>query len=192
MFLHNRGLTYKDILKYGIGYCSEGLYGNRVIVPSYDSDGQLNYFVGRDFYNSKMKYKNPPIPKDVIGFDLYINWDEPIVLCEGVFDAIAIKRNAIPMFGKTIPKKLFKKIIEKNVKKVFLMLDEDAKSDSIKITENLINFGIDVIYIAMEDGDPSDLGYERSLELIKSSRKITFKELIGHKLNGKTKRYMEI
>ena len=192
MFLHNRGLTYKDILKYGIGYCSEGLYGNRVIVPSYDSDGQLNYFVGRDFYNSKMKYKNPPIPKDVIGFDLYINWDEPIVLCEGVFDAIAIKRNAIPMFGKTIPKKLFKKIIEKNVKKVFLMLDEDAKSDSIKITENLINFGIDVIYIAMEDGDPSDLGYERSLELIKSSSKITFKELIGHKLNGKTKRYMEI
>ena len=192
MFLHNRGLTYKDILKYGLGYCSEGLYGNRVIVPSYDSDGQLNYFVGRDFYNSKMKYKNPPIPKDVIGFDLYINWDEPIVLCEGVFDAIAIKRNAIPMFGKTIPKKLFKKIIEKNVKKVFLMLDEDAKSDSIKITENLINFGIDVIYIAMEDGDPSDLGYERSLELIKSSRKITFKELIGHKLNGKTKRYMEI
>ena len=86
MFLHNRGLTYKDILKYGIGYCSEGLYGNRVIVPAYDSDGQLNYFVGRDFYNSKMKYKNPPIPKDVIGFDLYINWDEPIVLCEGVFD----------------------------------------------------------------------------------------------------------
>ena len=139
-----------------------------------------------------MKYKNTPIPKDVIGFDLYINWDEPIVLCEGVFDAIAIKRNAIPMFGKTIPKKLFKKIIEKNVKKVFLMLDEDAKSDSIKITENLINFGIDVIYIAMEDGDPSDLGYERSLELIKSSREITFKELIGHKLNGKTKRYMEI
>ena len=89
------------------------LYQNRIIIPSYDSDGQLNYFVGRDFYKSNMKYKNPPIPKDIIGFDLYVDWDEPIILCEGVFDAMAIKNNSIPLFGKTILPKLYSKIVEK-------------------------------------------------------------------------------
>ena len=49
-------------------------------------NGKLNYFVGRDFYASTLKYKNPPIPKDVIGFDLYVNWSLPIILVEGVFD----------------------------------------------------------------------------------------------------------
>ena len=84
--LTKQRINDKDILKYNIGYCDEGLYSNRIIVPSYDSDGQLNFFVGRDFYNSKLKYRNSPTSKDIIGFDLFINWDEPIILCEGVFD----------------------------------------------------------------------------------------------------------
>ena len=42
------------------------MYDNRIIIPSYDSDGKLNYFVGRDIDNSKLKYKNPPVSKDVI------------------------------------------------------------------------------------------------------------------------------
>ena len=108
-YLYKRGITDSDILKYNIGYCDEGLYSNRIIIPSYDSDGTLNFFVGRDFYSSKMKYRNSPTSKDIIGFDLFINWDEPIILCEGVFDAMAFKRNAIPLFGKTVMKTLQKK-----------------------------------------------------------------------------------
>ena len=110
VYLQNRGMGKADVIRYGIGYCSEGLYSNRVIIPSYDGNGELNYFVGRSIYKDGMKYKNPPVSKDVIGFELFINWDEPLILCEGVFDAIAVKRNAIPLFGKTIPKKLMKKI----------------------------------------------------------------------------------
>jgi len=95
MYLQRRGITYEDILKYNIGYCDQGLYTNRVIIPSYSEDGQLNFFVGRDIFESKMKYRNSPTPKDVVGFELFINWDEPIVLCEGPFDAIAIDGVAI-------------------------------------------------------------------------------------------------
>ena len=39
MYLHKRGITYEDILKYNIGYCDQGLYTNRVIIPSYDEEG---------------------------------------------------------------------------------------------------------------------------------------------------------
>jgi DNA primase len=99
-YLNSRGIKIIDIIRYGMGYCEEGLYANRIIVPSYSSGGDLNYFVGRDIYSGGFKYKNPPVSKDVIGFDLFINWNEPIVLCEGVFDAIAIRRNAIPLLVK--------------------------------------------------------------------------------------------
>ena len=85
---------------------------NRIIIPSYDSEGKLNYFVGRDFYNSNFKYKNPPFPKDIVGFDLYINWSLPIILTEGVFDAMSIRTNAIPMLSKKPSKSLLRKIFE--------------------------------------------------------------------------------
>ena len=39
-------------------------------------------------------------------FENQINWNEPITLVEGVFDAMAVKRNAIPLLGKFVPKTL--------------------------------------------------------------------------------------
>ena len=161
-------------------------------MPSYDSDGNLNYFVGRDIYSGGMKYKNPPISKDIIGFDLFINWDEPIVLCEGVFDAMAIKRNAIPLFGKTIPKKLMKKIYEKQVKTIYILLDSDAIRDSIKMTDDMMKNGIDVYFDNLSEEDPSDMGFEKTINLIKETKQTSFSDLMRMRLNGRTKKYMEI
>ena len=192
VYLKNRGINMIDIIRYGMGYCEEGLYANRIIVPSYSSDGDLNYFVGRDIYGGGFKYKNPPVSKDVIGFDLFINWNEPIVLCEGVFDAIAIRRNAIPLFGKTIPKSLMKKIYEKQVKQIYILLDSDAISDSIKITDNLMKNGINVYYVNLSEEDPSDMGFNKVINLIKETKQTSFSDLMRMKLNGKTKKYMEI
>ena len=191
-YLYKRGITDSDILKYNIGYCDEGLYSNRIIIPSYNSDGQLNFFVGRDFYNSKMKYRNCTTTKNIIGFDLFINWDEPIILCEGVFDAMAFKRNAIPLFGKTVMSKLQKKIIESNVKKIYLALDNDALEDAIKISDNFINNGIDVRMMKFKEKDPSEIGFESLLYLINKTTKTKFSDLMRLKLNGKPKKHMEI
>ena len=71
-FLTERGITKYDIKKYKIGFCEDGLYQHRVIVPSHNEDGILNYFVGRSFMESGMKYKNPNVSKDVVGFDYFI------------------------------------------------------------------------------------------------------------------------
>ena len=191
-YLYKREITDSDILKYNIGYCDEGIYSNRIIIPSYDSDGQLNFFVGRDIYNSKMKYRNCTTTKDIIGFDLFINWDEPIILCEGVFDAMAFKRNAIPLFGKTVMNKLQKKIIESNVKKIYLALDNDALEDAIKISDNFINNGIDVRMIKFKEKDPSEIGFKDLLYLINRTTKTKFSDLMRLRLNGKTKKHMEI
>ena len=192
VYLNNRNVSNGDIIRYGVGYCEEGVYTNRVIVPSYNSDGELNYFVGRDIYNGGFKYKNPPVSKDVIGFDLFINWNEPIILCEGVFDAIAIKRNAIPLFGKTIPKSLKKKIYEKKVKEIYILLDRDAISDAIKITDDLMKNGINVYFVNLSEEDPSDMGFKRVINLIKKTKQTSFSDLMRMRLNGKERKYLEI
>ncbi len=192
VYLQNRNITRGDIIRYGIGYCDEGLYANRVIIPSHSSDGELNYFVGRSIYKDGMKYKNPPVSKNIIGFDLFINWDEPIVLCEGVFDAIAIKRNAIPLFGKTVPKSLMKRIYEKQVKSIYILLDRDAIKDSIKMIDDFMKNGIDVYFVNLEGGDPSDVGFEKTINLIKETKRTSFSDLMRMRLNGKKRKYMEI
>jgi DNA primase len=183
-YLYKRGINDNDIMKHNIGYCDEGKYSNRIIIPSYDSNGQLNFFVGRDFYNSKLKYLNSFTSKDVIGFDLFINWNEPIILCEGVFDAMAFKRNAIPLFGKTVSKTLQKKIIEFGVKTLYLALDDDAMSDTIKITDMFLGEGIDVRIMVLKDKDPSDIGFKKLIKNIQMTPTTKFSDLMKYKLKG--------
>ena len=183
-YMYKRGFTDDDILKHNIGYCDEGKYSNRIIIPTYDSNGGLNFFVGRDFYKSKLKYLNSFTSKDVIGFDLFINWDEPIILCEGVFDAMSFKRNAIPLFGKTMSKRLHKKILEQKVKKVFLALDDDAKLDAMKISEKLMNEGIDVRKIDLKNGDPNDIGFKKLTKMLGETEETNFLDLMKYKLYG--------
>ncbi len=183
-FIMERGLTMEDVVRYNLHYCLNGVYQNRIIVPSYDSNGQLNYFVGRDFYKGGMKYKNPPIPKDIIGFDLYIDWSQPIVLCEGVFDAIAIKNNSIPLFGKTILPKLFEKILTKKVKHIIISLDEDAFQDSLKMIKKFFDNGISVNFVKLTNSDPSDLGYKKMIDKLETSTEVNFKELMRMKIYG--------
>ena len=185
LFLKKRGITEQDIIRYNLGYCTEGQYQNRIIIPSYDENGRLNYFVGRDFYSSTLKYKNPPIPKDVIGFDLYVNWSLPIILVEGVFDAMSVKNNTIPLFGKTILPRLYQKIVEKKVKDIFIILDSDAFNDAIQITEKFVNEGINVNFVKLDGKDPNDLGYKKMITQIDNSLPMDFKQIMEMKLYGK-------
>ena len=185
LFLKNRGIGKEDIIRYNLGYCSEGPYMNRIIIPSYDEHGKLNYFVGRDFYKSTLKYKNPPFPKDVIGFDLYVNWSLPIILVEGVFDAMSIKNNSIPLFGKTILPKLYGKIVENKVKDIFIILDSDAFNDAIQMTEKFVNEGISVNFVELDGQDPNDLGYKKMITKIHNSLPMDFKQIMEMKLYGK-------
>ena len=131
-YLKTRGINIFDIIRYRIGYAESGQYSGKIIIPSYDSNGQLNYFVSRAYYkNDPHKHKNPQTSKDIIGFEMLINWNEPIILCEGAFDAITIKRNTIPLFGKIIQPTLQKKIIEEHVKDIYICLDPDALNNAI-------------------------------------------------------------
>jgi DNA primase len=184
-YLNKRGITKADIVKYNIGYCEDGLYGGRVIIPSYDDNGDLNYFVARSFYeDEKMKYKNPPISRDVIVFDGMVNWNEPITLVEGVFDSFSVKRNVIPLLGKFLLSKLKNKILEKGVKDITIMLDADAVEDSTKHTDWFMKNGIKVRNIIPTDKDAGEMGFQKVNELLKDAKETSWEDLMMAKLNN--------
>ena len=182
-YLNQRGITPQDVVKYDLHYCEQGELRNMVVIPSYDKDGFLNYYVGRSFdKNAYIKHKLASSTKDIIGFEMYINWDLPIILCEGAFDAMAIKRNAIPLFGKKISTTLMKKIIESNVEKIYLALDEDALKDAFKHAETFLSYGKKVYLIEMGDKDPSELGFEEFTKLLHRATKLTTSTLMKKRL----------
>jgi DNA primase len=183
-YLKKRNITKFDILKYQIGYCDSGEYSNRIIIPSYDSNGKLNYFTARSFEKEPyIKYRNPETSRDIIPFELFINWELPIILCEGPFDAIAIKRNVIPLFGKNIQSNLMKKLVESKVQKIYIALDNDAIKQALKFCEQLLNTGKEVYLVELDNKDPSDLGFENFTKLIQQTTPLTQYKLMEKKLS---------
>jgi DNA primase len=184
-YARKRGITQGDIKRYNIGYCDSGHYANRIIIPSYDNDNRLNYFIARSVFDEeKFKYKNPPVSKNVIMFENQINWQEPITLVEGVFDAMAVKRNAIPLLGKFIPKTLNDTIYKKEVKSINILLDEDAQDQALYYTMQFQNQGITTRNIKPSDKDAGEMGFSQVNTILKESKQTGFGDIISQKLKG--------
>jgi len=97
------------------------------------------------------------VSKNVIFNELSIDWDEPLILVEGIFDAIVAGSNAIPILGSTLRDntKLFQAIVL-NDTPVYLALDEDADKKVNQIIKNLLKYDIEVFKI--ETSDIEDIG----------------------------------
>jgi len=122
------------------------------------------------------------VSRDIIPFELYINWNIPLILCEGPFDAIAIKRNVIPLLGKNIQQNLMKKIVMSSVEKIYIALDRDAQKQALDFCERLMNEGKEVYLVDMEDKDPSEMGFTNFTNLIQETYPLTFSKLLEKKL----------
>ena len=115
---------------------------------------------------------------------MMVNWDLPIVICEGVFDAIAIRMNAIPLFGKSPQSKLLSQIISRGVEKVYIVLDSDAFENALRFAETLMNEGIEVCVVELGDSDPSEMGFDEINKKIKNTKPLTLRKLMEYKLVG--------
>lgn len=136
-YLKNRGVTDEIIKKYNIGYTVKGDFAYRVVIPSYNSLGTLNYFVARSWTKNRMKYKNPTAEKDQIIFNEHlIDWNKDIYLCEGVFDSFFLD-NPLIMLGKKLSKLVFHTIYDKAQENIIICTDGDAWIDGLKIYEEL-------------------------------------------------------
>ena len=146
-YLQKRGVTKDDILKWKIGYCFSGEYRNRIIIPSFDEDGDCSYFIARSYTGDSYKYKNPRASKDIVFNDLFIDWNKDLVLVEGVFDAL-VAGNAVPILGSTLRKgsELLRKIV-RNDTPIYIALDPDAEEKERRIIKMLLEYDIELYKI---------------------------------------------
>jgi len=181
-YLSSRGVSRNEIIRNNIGYCDRGRYGGMIIIPSHDSEGSLNFFTGRSYYqDAKYKHNNPRVSKDIIGFDVFINWNEPVTIVEGAFDAIAARNNAIPLFGKLMLDKLKSKILKNKVNRINIALDTDALGHSLKMAEYFMSLDKEVHIIDLGEKDPSEMGYEKFQQLLETSNPLTFQKVMEYK-----------
>ena len=147
-YLKGRNLTKKDVIYWKIGYCSEGEYAGRIVVPSFDDMGYCNYFVTRTYIGDWRKYLNPTASKDIIFNELYLDFDSDLVLVEGVFDAIVAGPNSVPLLGSTLKEssRLFQKIVQ-NDTPIYMAFDPDASEKEDKVIKKLLSYGIEVYKI---------------------------------------------
>ena len=120
--------------------------------------------------------------KDTVPFEVFINWSSPLVLVEGMFDALAVKRNAIPLLGKHIQRELMKKIVTSQVQKIYIALDKDAQKDAVKFCEQLMNEGKEIYLVDLEDKDPSEMGFKAITHLIQNTLPLNQYDLMAKKL----------
>ena len=143
-YLMSRGLSKQDILYYKIGYCPHGEYRKRIIIPSFNENGDCDFFIARTYRKDWLKYKNPPVSKNIIFNELLIDWKNPVTIVEGVFDAIKID-NSIPLLGSTMMENsiLFQRIAMEQPK-IYIGLDHDALYKSLNIITSMIQYGLEV------------------------------------------------
>ena len=177
-YLKARGLRKQDILWWKMGYCSSGEYENRIIIPSFDEDGDVNYFMARSYAKEYPKYKNPPTGRDIIFNDLFVDWTSDVVLVEGVFDAIKVGHNSIPLLGSTLREesKTFQKIV-RNDTPVYLALDPDAKEKSLDIIKKLLTYDVELYMIEVYPyGDVGEMSSEQFIDRKKKAKRMDFDE----------------
>lgn len=186
-YLLKRGITWDIINKYKIGYTKYDenfkQLSSRIIIPSFNKFGELNYWTGRDFTNlpKRQKYYNPIIErKNLIFNEEHVEWDADITLVEGPFDHIVVP-NSIPLLGKVLKTdfKLYQYIITKANANVNIWLDSDAFEDIKKIYQLLNHDRLygKIKFIPTPEGeDPSSVFQKFSkkgvIECLKNAKQI--------------------
>tara|TARA_Y100000992_G_scaffold192354_1_gene130677 strand:+ start:1999 stop:2964 length:966 start_codon:yes stop_codon:yes gene_type:complete len=182
-YLGKRGCTPDDLIRYKIGISNEPEYINRIIIPSFSEDMKLNFFLSRSYDEKTIrKYKNCDAQKTKIIFNEYlIDWQKPVVVVEGVFDAIKVQNNVVPILGSWIDENhyIFQKIV-KNKTRIVLGMDPDAISKTMKIAKNLTSFGIDVKICEHAASDFGDMSKEEVKYYIENAKKYEISDRITY------------
>lgn len=195
-YLRSRGVTKSELWLWKFGVTDyqppkgEKNYRFRVIVPSFDADGNLNYYSARSYWDklSGAKYINPDVPREQLIFnELNIDWTQELTIVEGVFDLIKCGDNATCLLGSALDPSylLFQRIIERNTP-ILLALDNDAKAKTYKLAKLFFEYGISVRIFNIPDqyNDVGQMAKSEFQELTKKAIVFTNAEYLRWKLKG--------
>jgi DNA primase len=175
-YLKSRKVDSGMIKKYHIGYTESGPRAFRIIIPSFNKNGDVNYYEARSYLRwIKPTYYKPDSPNktEIIFNAKNIDFNLPVYITEGVFDMLPLY-NCIPLLGKEIPDIILRKIIKYRTK-IILCLDDDALKDSVDMSNTLVELNIDVWFVEIKE-DVSKFyeknGKQALIELLRTYRRL--------------------
>lgn len=188
-YLFSRGVSLRDVWYYKLGVSNDPRWRRRVIMPSFDSTGELNFYVGRsvDAADRRQKYDNPDCDKLPIVFnELNVDWGSRLVLCEGPFDLIKCGDNAVPLLGSDINEqsRLFNQILVNNTP-VALALDGDMWSTKMpRMAKKFAEYDIDTVVVDLREwGDPGSMTKEQFKAALNCSGPLSWEGAFMERLN---------
>jgi hypothetical protein len=187
-YLYSRGLTDKDAWYFKLGVSDELRWKRRIIMPSFDAEGNVNYFVARAIdKDKKPKYDNPEIDKNPIIFnEINIDWTKRLVLVEGAFDLTKCTENSTALLGSDLDERheIFNRILLHNTP-IALSLDGDMwDKKTPKIAKKLSEYDIDVVVVDVRPwGDPGNMSKYDFEQALGEAKKIDWCDDFGRKLS---------
>ena len=135
-YLLGRGLSLDEMERYDLAYCSGGFWRRRVIIPMYDTDGNLLAFQGRHLDDEEPRYRTQG------SRPIYVPPNLPdssrIVISEGPFDVWAVIRAgwpAVATLGILPSPKQIESLLEivKTYQHVLIWFDTEATAEAFGI-----------------------------------------------------------
>lgn len=173
-YLFGRGVTRRTVALYRMGYVDAGQLAGRVVVPSFDSFGMVNFWSARSIYpNETLRYRLPLATKDVVSNEHMVDWTRPVYLVEGIFDEITIGPQAIALYGKFMPPTLALRLVERRPPMVHVCLDSDARDEAYELMGRLVGYDLPCTLVDLEDKDPAVAGRDAVESAARSSLTVT-------------------
>lgn len=188
LYASSRGLSERDLWYYKFGTSDDLRWRRRLLMPSFDAEGQLNFFVGRAVDNKRLpKYDNPDTPKkDFIFNELNVDWKSRLVICEGPMDLTRCGENAVPLLGSMLTEDflLFERILF-NKTPVALALDcRDMKWKMQKYARKFAEYGIDVTIVDTGDKpDPGEMSKDEFKQALEQAKPWSWHDMFSAKLD---------
>ncbi len=190
--VHKRKVSPSFIDKYEIGYTETGPRRFRIIIPSKNTLGRINYYEARSYIEGPkvIPYIKPPGEEvhknDIIFNEYFINWDLPVFLVEGVFDMFRLP-NAIPVLGKEISDLLTNELVKHNCT-VIICFDPDAMDKTVETYTKLSSLGLNVFFVDLRSYDKDiskiyeDHGKEEVVKAVRNIKRLDLSMQISKNL----------
>lgn len=179
-YLLKRGFNAKYLIKEyllsstdHLGWLGELDYRFRIIIPIWYK-WRIVSFTSRDITGkSELRYFHCPVDKSIIApkHCLYnidsVKKGEAAIIVEGVTDVWRIGSGAVAIFGITMIDEQVEMLIEKKLKKAYVLLDANALSEARKLQKNLRAIIPYVKVISLDIGDPASNLTRRNIKFLR-------------------------
>ena len=174
-YMRRRGITMEDVATFGLFWCPEGKYRNRLVFPVFEGS-TLVYFQARATYEKGdcpegyrfIKALNPPAEFGAAASsDVLMNLDlaarfPRVAVVEGPMDVVRTGPDAVCTFGKQIHARQAKKLYARGVRALDLMWDGPSATEPYGAHPEMVEAcpwlasHFDLRLVFLPHGDPGD------------------------------------